>query len=314
MLKPFIASILSAAAMAFSGGKPLRIAYPSGINGQLAKVIEKAGFAEKHGFAPTFTFFQYGPPMIEALAAGEVDVILTSFNPTASFLAKKPGGLVIIADVGSAKHAVVVPGDSPAKTLADLKGKSIAVSFNSDLHVDVVKAIKDLGLDPAKDYKLLNVPPQELAQTFDQKLAEAVDIRIPPLLALQKKSARIVAEWPWQLLVVASDAYLAARSAQGRRAFHRQPSRSSGGVVGRAGAFRSQGRDRRGRVEPALPHHQARGPRSQARQGTAGARRPMGREPGRIRHPQGEGRICLPLKTRPSSSSAASVQAPPCSW
>jgi ABC-type nitrate/sulfonate/bicarbonate transport system substrate-binding protein len=212
MLKPFIASILSAAAMAFSGGKPLRIAYPSGINGQLAKVIEKAGFAEKHGFAPTFTFFQYGPPMIEALAAGEVDVILTSFNPTASFLAKKPGGLVIIADVGSAKHAVVVPGDSPAKTLADLKGKSIAVSFNSDLHVDVVKAIKDLGLDPAKDYKLLNVPPQELAQTFDQKLAEAVDIRIPPLLALQKKSARIVAEWPWQLLVVASDAYLAGKN------------------------------------------------------------------------------------------------------
>lgn len=209
-----LAASLVAASSASGAGAPLRIAYPSGINGQLAKVIEKGGFAEKRGFAPTFTFFQYGPPMIEALAAGEVDVILTSFNPTASFLAKKPGGLVIIADVGSAKHAVVVSADSPAKSLADLKGKSIAVSFNSDLHVDILKSIKDLGLDPAKDFKLVNVEPPELARAFDQKLTDAVDIRIPPLLALQKKSARIVAEWPWQLLVVASEAYLTRNGIQ----------------------------------------------------------------------------------------------------
>lgn len=192
-----------------TGDTPLRVAYPSGINGQLAKVIEKGGFAEKRGFAPTFTFFQYGPPMMEALAAGQVDVILTSLNPVASYLAVNPGGLVIIADVGSAKHAVVVPKDSPYRSLADLKGKSIAVSFNSDLHVDLLRSIKDLGLDPDKDFKLVNVPPADLVQAFDQGLTDAVDIRIPPLLALEKnKSARIVAEWPWQLLVVVSDRYL----------------------------------------------------------------------------------------------------------
>lgn len=215
MLKKIFAATLTATFLTavtvstVTAATPLRIAYPSGINGQLAKVIEKGGFAEKRGFDPTFTFFQYGPPMIEALAAGEIDLLFTSFNPTASFLAKKPGSLVIIADAGVAKHAVVVPQDSPVKTLADLKGKSIAVSYNSDLHVDVLRAIKALKLDPAKDFNLVNVQPQELVQAYDQKLTDAVDIRIPPLLVLQqKKSARVVQEWPWQVLVVVREEYL----------------------------------------------------------------------------------------------------------
>jgi ABC-type nitrate/sulfonate/bicarbonate transport system substrate-binding protein len=188
---------------------PLRIAYPSGINGQLPKVIEKAGLAEKAGFQPTFTFFQYGPPMIEALAAGQVDVVFTSLNPVASYLSKNPGGLVIIADAGVGKHAVVVPGDSPVKTLTDLKGKKVAVSLNSDLHVDVARSFKELGLEPGKDVELVNLQPLELAGAFEQRLTDAVDIRIPPLLKLTgSKGARIVAEWPWQFVVAVRKGYL----------------------------------------------------------------------------------------------------------
>jgi ABC-type nitrate/sulfonate/bicarbonate transport system substrate-binding protein len=188
---------------------PLRIAYPSGINGQLAKVIESGKIAEKFGFTPTFHFFQYGPPMIEALAAGEVDVVFTSLNPVASYLSKNPGGLVIIADAGGGKHALVVPGDSPVQSLADLEGKKVAVSFNSDLHVDVVRSVKALGLDPVKDFQLVNLQPQELAGAFEQRLTDAVDIRVPPLLKLTRdKGARIVAEWPWQFVVAVRKGYL----------------------------------------------------------------------------------------------------------
>jgi sulfonate transport system substrate-binding protein len=188
---------------------PLRVAYPSGINGQLPKVIEKAGLAEKEGFQPTFTFFQYGPPMIEALASGQVDVVFTSLNPVASYLAKNPGGLVIIADAGAGKHAVVVPDDSPVKSLADLKGKKVAVSYNSDLHVDVIRSFKDLGIEPGKDVELVNLQPLELAGAYEQRLTDAVDIRVPPLLKLTgSKGARIVAEWPWQFVVAVRKGYL----------------------------------------------------------------------------------------------------------
>ena len=101
---------------------PLGVAYPSGINGELPKVIEKQGLAERHGFSPSFTFFQYGPPMVEAAAAGDIDVLFTSLNPVASYLAKVPGGLTIIADVGTGEHAIVVPAGSRYHTLSDLEG------------------------------------------------------------------------------------------------------------------------------------------------------------------------------------------------
>lgn len=200
---------LLALAAALAAAEPVRFAFPSGINGQLAKVIEKAGLAEARGFAPTFTFFQYGPPMIEALAAGQVDVLFTSYNPVASYLAKAPGGLTVVADVGSAIHAIVVPDEAPARTLADLRGRKLAVSFNSDLHVDVLRSLRDAGIEPGKDIELLNVQPQELGNAFEQRLVDAVDIRVPPLHVLvNKKGGRIVQQWPWHFLVAVRSGWL----------------------------------------------------------------------------------------------------------
>jgi ABC-type nitrate/sulfonate/bicarbonate transport system substrate-binding protein len=190
---------------------PVRIAYPSGINGELSKVIEKAGIAQKYGLAPTFSFFQYGPPMIEALAAGQVDVVFTSFTSAALYLAKDPGGLAIIADVGSGRHAVLVPQDSPIRSLKDFAGRKIAVSYNSEMYVDVARSLKGLGLEPGKGVDLVNVQPLELAATYMQHLTDGVDIRIPQMLALTSKGGtRIVQEWPWQFLVVVRKGFLDA--------------------------------------------------------------------------------------------------------
>ena len=57
----------------------------------------------------------------------------------------------------------------------------------------------------------MNVPPADIVQTFEQRLTDAVDIRIPQLLVLTNdKRARVVARWPWQFVVVARTAYLDA--------------------------------------------------------------------------------------------------------
>src|SRR5690242_8753103 len=64
----------------------IRIAYPSGMNGQIPVVMERAGIATKYGLDAEFVFFQYGPPMMEALASGHVDAVVTSLMPVTTFL------------------------------------------------------------------------------------------------------------------------------------------------------------------------------------------------------------------------------------
>lgn len=188
---------------------PVRIAYPSGLNGLLVKVVEKAGIAEKHGLKPTYTFFQYGPPIFEAVAAGNIDVVSTSLNPVASFLTKSPGSLEIFAQLGQSSHGLLVQNEIVGDSIAALKGKTIAVSFNSDSHVDLLLALKEAGLDPASDVKLLNTPPNELGGLFTQKQADSVLIRQPQLARFEEeKSGRVLTRWPHKYLAVATKDFL----------------------------------------------------------------------------------------------------------
>src|SRR5690606_36359349 len=72
---------------------PVRIAYPSGLNGQIALVADKAGIARRNGLQAQFNLFQNGPPMMEALASGNVDVVVSSYQPLTTYLLKRPGSV-----------------------------------------------------------------------------------------------------------------------------------------------------------------------------------------------------------------------------
>jgi len=131
--------LIAISSFAFAADIPVRFGYPSGANGQLAKVLEQAKIPEKHGIAGEYTFFQYGPPLLEALAAGQIDVVFTSLVPTASYLAKQPGQLTIIAQPGSTPHSLVVRSDSPIQQLTDFRGKKIGVSLRTESHLDLLR-------------------------------------------------------------------------------------------------------------------------------------------------------------------------------
>jgi ABC-type nitrate/sulfonate/bicarbonate transport system substrate-binding protein len=53
----------------------IRIGYPSGMNGQVPVVLDKAGIAAKHHLIAEFTSFQYGPPMMEGLVSDKLDAV-----------------------------------------------------------------------------------------------------------------------------------------------------------------------------------------------------------------------------------------------
>ncbi|MDR0673748.1 MAG: NrtA/SsuA/CpmA family ABC transporter substrate-binding protein [Zoogloeaceae bacterium] len=197
---------------------PIRIAYPQALNGQIPLALDKSGIAKSKGLDAEYTFFQNGPPMMEALAAGSVDVVVSSYQPFATFISKQPNKAVPVANLGHASYSLLVPKGASEKSLADLKGKRIALSFGSDSHLDLLRSIRNQGLNPASDFKLLNMAPNELNLALSQGFAEAALIRQPQVTRLEKEfGLRNIQTWPHYFLVIASSDFLARQPAAKER-------------------------------------------------------------------------------------------------
>lgn len=189
----------------------IRIGYPSGMNGQVPVVLQKAGLAAKHQLDAEFTGFQYGPPMMEGLVSGQLDAVVTSFLPPFSLSAKAPGTVKFIAKLGQSSHSLLVPKDSPVKEIADLKGRKIGASFNSESHLDLLLLLKEKGLDSKTDVELVNLQPGELPGAFEKGLVDAVVIRQPQTLRLEQNlGARNIHKWPFPFTAIVRSEYLAS--------------------------------------------------------------------------------------------------------
>src|SRR5580704_6911234 len=126
----------------------------------LPKVIrigtQKGGFfpavRQRHALEDTFkpsgidvqwVDFQFGPPLLEAINVGSVDFGYVGDAPP---IFAQAGGARIryVAAVKSAgrTQGIVVPQDSPIKTLADLKGKRVAFGKGSSAHNLLVAALE----------------------------------------------------------------------------------------------------------------------------------------------------------------------------
>ena len=181
----------------------IRIAYPSGMNGQIPVVMERVGIAKKHGLDAEYSFFQYGPPAMEAFVSGRVDAVITSLMPVTTLLSKQPNSAVVVASLGQSSHALMVAKDSPVSDVKMLKGKKIAVSFGSDSHLDLLTLLKASGMNPASDVQLLNTPPAELVLALNQKFADAIVIRQPQLKRLKDDfGAKVIYTWPFRFVSI----------------------------------------------------------------------------------------------------------------
>lgn len=203
-----LALALSHSTSAAAADIQIRIAYPSGMNGIYPVVMEKAGIAKKHGLDAEFIFFQNGPPMMEALASGNVDAVVTSLMPITTFLSRQPGKAVLVAQLGYSSHSLMTSKNSSARSVTDLRGKKIAVSFGTDSHLDLLQLMKAAGME-SKDVKLLNTPPNELMLALSQNFADAIVIRQPQVSRVRDQfGARTLHTWPFRFLAIMRSDYL----------------------------------------------------------------------------------------------------------
>lgn len=202
--------VATAGAVPAAASDPIRISFPSGMNGQIVVTMEMAGIAKKNGLNPTFTSFQYGPPMMEALAAGSIDAVVTSLMPVTSYASRIPGDVKIVAMLGHSSHSLMVGKDSPIKASADFAGRKLGVSFGSDSHLDTLLWVKEEKLDGKVE--LINVAPPELATALANRSVDGIVIRQPQVLRLQEQSgARVLHTWPFRFVSIVKTKFIADR-------------------------------------------------------------------------------------------------------
>ncbi|MBE9208212.1 sulfonate ABC transporter substrate-binding protein [Nostoc sp. LEGE 06077] len=159
---------------------------------RLKGVIEKR--LQPLGVTVDWAQFAAGPQLMEAMNVGRVDI--GSVGETPPIFAQAAGTeLVYIASnkPGTGQNSgIIVPKDSPIKTLADLKGKKVVFQKGSASHYLLIKALEEVGLKYS-DIQPISLPPTEARAAFIQGKIEAWVTWDPYLASAQKvANARVL--------------------------------------------------------------------------------------------------------------------------
>jgi len=151
---------LSPQARAQDGLKEIRIGYQK--NGVLVIARQRATL-EAHfapqGIAVKWVEFSSGPPMLEAMNVGSIDYGAVGDSPPV--FAQSAGAAIVYAAGQPITNGqgILVPNNSPIRTIADLRGKRLGFTKGSSAHNIVVQTLEKAGLGYADITPVYLTPP-----------------------------------------------------------------------------------------------------------------------------------------------------------
>lgn len=160
--------------------------------------------------------FPAGPQLLEGLNVGSIDFGTVGEAPPI-FAQAAGADLVYIANQppAPAAEAIVVATDSPLKTVADLRGRKVALNKGSNVHYLLVKALEKAGV-PYAAIQPVFLPPADARAAFERGAVDAWAIWDPFLAAAEAQiGARVLADG--RSLVANHQFYLASRGWAERR-------------------------------------------------------------------------------------------------
>ncbi len=158
-------------------------------------VLTAAGLLNTLPFHVNWSDFTSGPPMLEAMASGSVDIGGVGDAPPV--FAASGGESVEIVGARETpdgdQDAVVVPKDSPITSIQQLKGKKIAYGSGSSGNYNLLTVLTKAGLT-TKDVTLVNLQPADALAAFTSGAVDAWDIW-PPYVqqVVAEDGARVLA-------------------------------------------------------------------------------------------------------------------------
>ncbi|AWI90106.1 sulfonate ABC transporter substrate-binding protein [Methylobacterium sp. DM1] len=147
------------------------------------------------GYRVQWSEFPSGPPLMEALNAGAVDFGSAGETPPI-FAQAASDALTYVAHEPAAPkgEAILVPKASPIRSVADLRGKKVALNKGSNVHYLLVRAIEAAGLTLA-DITPVYLAPADARAAFERGAVDAWVIWDPYFAAAEAGgNARVLAD------------------------------------------------------------------------------------------------------------------------
>lgn len=159
----------------------VNIAINGGLN--LLTIAKKKGWFEeefkKANAEIQWNEFQSSVPLLEGLVSDRVDFsFIGDGTVVTGKAANSPFTVISVTGVEGNQNSVIVKPDSPIQSIADLKGKQIAVAKGSSAHIFLIKALQKNGLKES-DVKIVQLQPDEANPAFQAGQVDAWGIWDP---------------------------------------------------------------------------------------------------------------------------------------
>ena len=115
------------------------------------------GYFDEEGINVEYSTFSYGPPIIEAITAGDIDTGFLGDQPAFSAIANDVDITLVGAYIDDVlNHGLVASDQSGIESLEDLKGKTISVPFGSNAQPLLYIYLEAAGLTE-NDVEIVNL-------------------------------------------------------------------------------------------------------------------------------------------------------------
>jgi sulfonate transport system substrate-binding protein len=161
-------------------------------------LLKGRGWLEKKleplGYDVTWAEFPSGPPLLEALSAGAVNLGFTGETPPI-FAQASGTPVVYVGNTPGQPHseAILVPASSSITSVAGLKGKQVAVAKGSNAHYLLVASVLKAGLD-FSDITPVYLQPADARAAFQSGDVAAWAIWDPFFASAEANGAKIIGD------------------------------------------------------------------------------------------------------------------------
>ena len=205
-------------------GETVRFAYQDRAGSVLAQTALAQGYFEAAGVTVEPKIANNGPATAEALFTGAAD--LADMGDTAAVIlaARQPDAVVLASHAtGEGRHRLLVRADSPAASLADLRGKRIGVKKGTSTYGGLLAALERAGI-PAEAVTIVDLPPPTLLEALAAGSIDAFAASEPTPSAAETKGARAIGDFAglgnnYPLVLVARRATVEAKAEALQRFF-----------------------------------------------------------------------------------------------